>query len=91
MSNTLVESSAESAFLDLHKKLPQQENPALAKLQQKYSGRKTGSRANREHQLKKYADVVDLIQQSDLSLRKIARITSRSINTVIKVRDLIAA
>jgi Fe-S cluster assembly protein SufD len=34
MSNTLVESSAESAFLDLHKKLPQQENPALAKLQQ---------------------------------------------------------
>jgi len=32
MSNTLVESGAESAFLDLHKKL--QENPALAELQQ---------------------------------------------------------
>ena len=34
MSDTLVESSAESAFLDLHKKLIEQESPALAELQQ---------------------------------------------------------
>jgi len=34
MSDTLVESSAVSAFLDLHKKLIEQENPALAELQQ---------------------------------------------------------
>ena len=34
MSDTLVESSAESAFLELHKKLIEQENPALVELQQ---------------------------------------------------------
>ena len=34
MSDTLVESSAESAFLDLHKKLIEQGSPALAELQQ---------------------------------------------------------
>lgn len=34
MSDTLVESSAESAFLDLHKKLKEQGSPALAELQQ---------------------------------------------------------
>ncbi len=34
MSDTLVESGAESAFLDLHKKLLEQESPALAELQQ---------------------------------------------------------
>lgn len=34
MSDTLVESSAESAFLDLHKELLQKESPALAGLQQ---------------------------------------------------------
>ena len=34
MSDTLVESSAESAFLDLHKKLIQQGSTALAELQQ---------------------------------------------------------
>jgi Fe-S cluster assembly protein SufD len=34
MSDTLVESSAESAFLEQHKKLLEKENPALAELQQ---------------------------------------------------------
>ena len=34
MSDTLVESSAVSAFLDLHKKLIEQASPALAELQQ---------------------------------------------------------
>ena len=34
MSDTLVESSAVSAFLDLHKKLIEQESPALVELQQ---------------------------------------------------------
>ena len=34
MSDTLVESSAESAFLDLHKKLLEQGRPALVELQE---------------------------------------------------------
>jgi DNA invertase Pin-like site-specific DNA recombinase len=69
----------------------QREGIALAKLQNKYHGRKDGSRANREKQLKKYKDVVDLLKESKLSIRRIAGITNRSINTVIKVRNLLAA
>jgi len=34
MSDTLVESSAESVFLDLHKKLLEQGRPALVELQE---------------------------------------------------------
>lgn len=69
----------------------QREGIALAKLQQKYIGRREGSTANKENQLAKYKDVVDLLKKSDLSIRRIASITERSINTVIKVRKLLAA
>ncbi|MCY1719227.1 recombinase family protein [Prolixibacteraceae bacterium Z1-6] len=69
----------------------QAEGIALAKLQQKYTGRAVGSKANRENQLVKYADVVDLIQKSDLSIRRISSITGRSINTVRKVKQLLVA
>jgi DNA invertase Pin-like site-specific DNA recombinase len=73
------------------RKIRQKEGIALAKLQQKYSGRKIGSKADKQKQLEKYADVVDLLRKSDLSLRRIAGITSRSVNTVIKVKKLLAA
>jgi len=73
------------------RKIRQAEGIAIAKLQHKYVGRKSGSAGNREKQLKKYADVVDLLKKSDLSLRRIAVITERSINTVIKVKKLLAA
>ncbi|MFW5803642.1 MAG: recombinase family protein [bacterium] len=73
------------------RKTRQAEGIALAKLQNKYSGRTVGSMANKEKQLSKYADVVDLIEKSDLSIRRIATITSRSINTVRKVKQLISA
>ena len=69
----------------------QREGIALAKLQQKYNGRREGSKANKEKQLAKYKDVVDLLKKSDLSIRRIAGITERSINTVIKVKKLLAA
>ena len=69
----------------------QREGIALAKLQQKYVGRREGSKANKEKQLVKYKDVVDLLKKSDLSIRRIASITERSINTVLKVRKLLAA
>ena len=67
----------------------QREGITLAKLQQKYVGRREGSMANKENQLAKYKDVVDLLKKSDLSIRRIASITERSINTVIKVRKLL--
>lgn len=69
----------------------QLEGIALAKLQQKYQGRKPGAKADKQKMLKKYSDVVDLIKQSNLSLTRISVITSRSINTVRKVKQLLAA
>lgn len=71
------------------RKTRQTEGIALAKLQNKYKGRITGGLANKEKQLEKYADVADLLEKSDLSIRRIASITSRSINTVRKVKELI--
>ncbi len=71
------------------RKTRQAEGIALAKLQQKYTGRVIGGRANKEKQLQKYADVVDLIQKSDLSIRRIAAISGRSINTVRMVKQLL--
>lgn len=69
----------------------QAEGIAMAKLQDKYAGRQAGSVANTKKQLQKYQDVVDLIQKSDLSLRRIASISGRSINTVRKIKKLLAA
>jgi DNA invertase Pin-like site-specific DNA recombinase len=69
----------------------QAEGIALAKLQNKYSGKKIGSKANKEKQLQKYSDVVDLLKKSDLSIRRISSITNKSINTVRKVKQLMAA
>lgn len=73
------------------RKTRQAEGIAMAKLQQKYSGRATGARANRENQLQKYSDIVDLLEKSDLSIRRISTISGRSINTVRKVKELISA
>lgn len=73
------------------RKIRQGEGIALAKLQQRYTGRLEGSKANKENQLKKYSDVVDLLKKSELSIRRIATITSKSVNTVRKVKQLLAA
>jgi DNA invertase Pin-like site-specific DNA recombinase len=61
----------------------------LAKMQGKYSGREKGATQSKEKTLTKYQDVADLIKSSNLSIRKIAKITKRSINTVRKVKGLI--
>lgn len=75
------------------RKIRQAEGIALARLRfpEKYCGRREGSQGNRERQLKKYSDVVDLLKKSDLSIRRIAGITKRSINTVRRVKGLLAA
>jgi len=74
-----------------HRAMRQKEGIALRKLQnpEKYQGRKTGARANRDKLLKKYQDIVDLINKSELSLRKISRLTGRSVNTVRKVHAML--
>lgn len=69
----------------------QREGIALAKLQNKYTGKKNGAKASKEKVLTKYSDVADLLQKSSLSVRKIAKISKRSINTVRKVKELLVA
>ncbi|MBN2836156.1 MAG: recombinase family protein [Candidatus Delongbacteria bacterium] len=71
------------------RKIRQAEGIQLAKLQNKYSGRSFGSKANKETQLVKYADVVDLLEKSELSIRRISSITGKSINTVRMVKQLL--
>lgn len=66
----------------------QLEGIQLAKLNQKYKGRKNGAKADPTILLKKYLDVTELLKKSDLSLRRIAQITNHSINTVRKVSKL---
>jgi len=67
----------------------QREGIALAKLQQKYEGRKTGAKADKQKLLSKYSKVVDLINKSELSIRRIADITEHSINTVRMVKKIV--
>jgi DNA invertase Pin-like site-specific DNA recombinase len=73
------------------RKTRQSEGIAIAKLQNKYNGRTIGSKGDKENQLSKYTDVVDLLEKSDLSIRRIATISGRSINTVRKVKQMISA
>ena len=67
----------------------QMEGIQLAKLNGKYTGRKKGTKADPDYILKKYEDISDLILKSDLSLRRIAGISGRSINTVRKVKMML--
>jgi len=72
------------------RKIRQKEGIALAKINGKYRGRKVGAKSNPSDLLLKYKDVVDLISKSDLSLRRISEISGRSINTVRKVKKMVA-
>jgi DNA invertase Pin-like site-specific DNA recombinase len=73
------------------RKTRQKEGIQIAKLKNKYSGRRAGAKANKENLLEKYSDVVDLLEKSDLSIRRIAKISSKSINTVRKVNFLLTS
>ncbi|GAA5043124.1 transposase [Marivirga lumbricoides] len=61
----------------------------IAKLKGKYSGRSKGAKKSRTAYLNDYKDVTELLEKSDLSLRKISILTNHSINTVRKVKKLL--
>lgn len=69
----------------------QTEGIAVAKLQGKYQGRKEGAIANKEKYFKKYKSVVDLLDKSELSIRRIASITGHSVNTVRRIKQLVTS
>jgi DNA invertase Pin-like site-specific DNA recombinase len=70
------------------RKIRQYEGIQLAKIKQKYNGRSIGARTSPSVLLNKYQNVSELIDKSDLSLRRIAGITGHSINTVRKIKQL---
>ena len=69
----------------------QREGIVIAKLQGKYQGRKEGAIANKEKYFKKYKSVVDLLDKSELSIRRIASITGHSVNTVRRIKQLVTS
>jgi DNA invertase Pin-like site-specific DNA recombinase len=71
------------------RKIRQIEGIALAKLRNRYTGKMKGATMSKEKVLNKHSDVVMLIEKSDLSIRKIATISKKSINTVRKVKQLL--
>lgn len=70
------------------RKIRQHEGIQLAKLKGVYNGRVKGSRTSVKVLIDKYQNVNDLLDKSELSVRRIAGITGHSINTVRKVKQL---
>ena len=70
------------------RKIRQFEGIQLAKIKQRYNGRRIGARTSPSVLLNKYQNVSELIEKSDLSLRRIAGITGHSINTIRKIKEL---
>jgi len=70
------------------RKIRQKEGIKLAQLKGVYKGRKEGAKASPDKVVSKYKDIADLLDKSELSVRRIAAITNRSINTVRKVKEL---
>jgi len=71
------------------RKQRQKEGIAMAKIKGRYKGRRNGAKADPVDLLNKYQDVADLLSKSDLSIRRISKISGRSINTVRKVKRII--
>jgi DNA invertase Pin-like site-specific DNA recombinase len=70
------------------RKIRQREGIQLAMLKGVYKGRVNGARASASALMDKYQNISDLLDKSDLSVRRIAEITGHSINTVRKIKQI---
>ena len=70
------------------RKLRQIEGIQLAKIKGAYNGRVNGAKANPSALLTKYQNISDLLDKSELSVRRISGLTGHSINTVRKIKQL---
>jgi len=70
------------------RKIRQLEGIQLAKMKGIYNGRIKGAKTSPSVVMNKYRNVADLLDKSDLSVRRISRITGHSINTVRKIKQL---
>ena len=72
------------------RKIRQYEGIQLARMKGKYNGRRKGATASTFTRLNKYQNITDLLNKSDLSVRRISIITGHSINTVLKIKKILA-
>lgn len=70
------------------RKIRQFEGIKLAQMKGVYIGRMRGARSAPVSLIDKYHNISDLLDKSELSVRRIARITGHSINTVRKIKQL---
>jgi DNA invertase Pin-like site-specific DNA recombinase len=70
------------------RKIRQFEGIKLAKMKSVYKGRIKGARTTPASLFNKYHNISDLLDKSDLSVRRIAGITGHSVNTVRKIKQL---
>lgn len=70
------------------RKIRQLEGIQLAKLKGVYNGRMKGARSSEKVFNNKYQNVTDLLEKSELSVRRIAGITGHSVNTVRRIKQL---
>jgi DNA invertase Pin-like site-specific DNA recombinase len=70
------------------RKIRQFEGIKLAQLNHVYSGRRSGAKTSPASLLEKYHNISDLLEKSELSVRRIAGITGHSVNTVRKIKQL---
>lgn len=70
------------------RKIRQFEGIKLAQMKNIYAGRQKGAKTTPSKLVSKYKNVADLLDKSELSVRRIAGITGHSINTVRKVKQL---
>lgn len=70
------------------RKIRQIEGIELARIKGVYNGRINGAKSNPSILINKYQDISDLVDKSDLSVRRIAGITGHSVNTVRKIKQL---
>jgi len=89
IAKTMLQALSIGAQIEKSQRLiRQQEGIKLARTRGVYSGRRQGANTSSDKLLKKYKDVAGLIDSGELSIRAIAKITNRSINTVRKVKEL---
>ncbi len=70
------------------RKIRQHKGIQLARIKGTYKGRVNGSKSKPAVLMNKYQNISDLLDKSDLSVRRIAGITGHSVNTVRRIKLL---
>jgi DNA invertase Pin-like site-specific DNA recombinase len=70
------------------RKIRQREGIKLAQMRNVYKGRRKGAKTTPASLMNKYRNIADLLDKSELSIRRIAGITGHSINTVRRIKQL---